>query len=81
MSDDKNGHLELIIGPMFSGKTSKLIEIYNFLMETFFVSKVSIVLRLLNVFSRSLTIGNQRKNTYQNRRAFHAIWHKKHYNG
>ena len=24
-----NGYLELIIGPMFSGKTSKLIELYN----------------------------------------------------
>ena len=23
------GYLELILGPMFSGKTSKLVEIYN----------------------------------------------------
>ena len=32
MTDDKNnknGYLELIIGPMFSGKTSKLIEVYK----------------------------------------------------
>lgn len=26
---DNNGYLELIIGPMFSGKTSRLVEIYN----------------------------------------------------
>ena len=25
----KNGYLELILGPMFSGKTSKLLEIYK----------------------------------------------------
>lgn len=29
MRDKANGYLELILGPMFSGKTSKLIEIYK----------------------------------------------------
>jgi len=29
MIENTNGYLELIIGPMFSGKTSKLIEIYK----------------------------------------------------
>lgn len=29
MKDNVNGYLELILGPMFSGKTSKLIEIYK----------------------------------------------------
>lgn len=28
-SETMNGYLELIIGPMFSGKTSRLVEIYN----------------------------------------------------
>ncbi len=28
-SYDKSGYLEIIIGPMFSGKTSRLVEIYN----------------------------------------------------
>jgi len=28
-SDNNNGYLELIIGPMFSGKTSRLVEVYN----------------------------------------------------
>ena len=26
---EEGGYLELIIGPMFSGKTSRLVEIYN----------------------------------------------------
>ena len=29
MSNHHNGYLELIIGPMFSGKTTRLIDIYN----------------------------------------------------
>ncbi len=28
MSDNNSGYLELILGPMFSGKTSRLVEIY-----------------------------------------------------
>jgi thymidine kinase len=28
-SSDKSGYLELIIGPMFSGKTSRLVEVYK----------------------------------------------------
>lgn len=28
-SYDKSGYLEIILGPMFSGKTSRLVEIYN----------------------------------------------------
>ena len=29
MKDKANGYLEVILGPMFSGKTSKIIEIYK----------------------------------------------------
>lgn len=28
-SSNENGYLEIVLGPMFSGKTSKLIEVYN----------------------------------------------------
>lgn len=30
MSNHRSGYLELILGPMFSGKTTRLINIYNF---------------------------------------------------
>ena len=29
MNEMQTGYLELIVGPMFSGKTTRLIEIYN----------------------------------------------------
>ena len=29
MSNHRNGYLELILGPMFSGKTTRLVDIYN----------------------------------------------------